>query len=105
MPKKEKQELRLTELELARLDLHDTRIRLQQTIVEKLKFKQAIVTTEYQKEMGAVKGKIAEANGSISEAQQDSNAQVNDIEKRLGIKLSEYTVADDGTLTKESDLG
>ena len=102
--KKKPVELKLTQLEIARLDLHQARNDLQLQIIEKFKGKLLLHTLDYQREQAIMKGKIRDSENSGKEAREDYNAQIKAIEKRLDVDMKKYIVADDGTLTHEDDL-
>jgi hypothetical protein len=100
----EEEPLMLTEAELAKLDLHDVRKRLQEKTLDDLDKEKTLLSLEYQQKRDVINGKIRSAKASRSEAIQDRNALVGDINKRLGIDLTKCLVNDLGVVTKEEDI-
>ena len=97
--------MRLEEIEIAKLDLHSTRMQLQIQIKEKLNLGVQLLGIKYQEERSMIKVKMMGCENSRIEARDDYNMIIKQIEERFGIKMSEYIVSDDGTLTHEKDIG
>ncbi len=95
----------ITPEEVARLEAYEARAGLQSALIEKLQLRMELLGIRYREEIGVMKGQMRGADNSRDEIMRESNALVGEIETRLGIKMSEYTVADDGTLTHEGDIG
>jgi len=99
----EKDQMELTDLEMARLELHQTRMTLQTNVIDKLKFKLTIMDAEYQKNKAVVKNEMRAAEQSRIAAQRNHNEQIVEIEKRLGISMTEHTVNELGVVVHQDD--
>ena len=97
--------LKLEQLEMAKLDLHSTRVQLQVQIKEKLSLAVQLLGIKYQEERNVLKAKMMGCENSRIEAKDDYNAIIRDVENRFKINMSEYIVADSGVLTHEKDVG
>lgn len=97
--------LQMKQDERNQLELHETRSQLQTAIIEKTKFQIDLLGIKYAQEKAVLTGIIRQADNSRTEARDDYNTVVARIEQRMGIKLSEYIVADNGVLTHEADVG
>lgn len=94
----------LTELEMAKLDGGDARRRLQSALIDKTRLQQEILTVKYREDMAALKALLRNHEASRREITSGYNEVLASIEVRLGIKMSECTVADDGAVTQQADI-
>ncbi len=94
----------LTELEMSKLDGGEARRALQTALIDKTRLQQEILTVRYREDMAALKSRSRSHEASIREITSEHNAVLESIEKRLGIKMSECTVADDGAVTHQEDI-
>lgn len=95
----------LTEKELNRLELHDARMNMSVAQINQFKFQEALKKIEMSNELAIIRGHQANAKGSLKAAREDNNAVIKGIEERLGLKMADYTVSDDGTLNYVADDG
>lgn len=91
---------RLTPLEMARLELHETRMQLQTAIIEKFKHRNELLSIEYQRNKSLIQEKMRQAGNSRTEAQNDYTAQRDEAEKRLSISFHNCTISDDGLIRR-----
>jgi len=95
----------LTELELTQLNLHETRVQLQQNVMEKIKYRLDLLAIDYQRQKDQHKAAMRDCENSRKEAADDYVAVRNRIQERLGVDLSKYLINDEGILTPEEDIG
>lgn len=95
----------LTKLELAQLDAAQARISLQAALMDKTKLQQAQCTREYQDNFAALKALFRNHEASKREITEEYHQVLRGVESRLGITMSECTVADDGAVTHQDDIG
>ena len=88
----------LTDLELARLDLYQSKAQLQSEIIEKIKLKIELVDMAYRDNRAVLKNTMRGCDASQTEARTEYNNQLKEIEERLGIKMAEYAVSENGAL-------
>ena len=104
-------EFYLTELELAHIELHTTRIQMNQAQVEKFKAIEQIKKMEQQQELAIIRSQQRDAHESANSAANDFNNLIISIENRLGISMKEYSYDDQTGLLKytgnllEKDMG
>jgi len=92
------QTLALTGDELNALNLHEARARMQATVLTNLTLRQEILNRDYKEQKAGLDAKQRATKLSLAEAQNNYNETVAAIEIRLGIKLADHRLEDDGTL-------
>jgi len=95
----------LSELELAKLDGAQARRDLQTALMDKTKLQQDMLTVSYREQMAGLKALHRNHDASRREITDEYNDVLKSIEERLGITMSECTVADDGAVTHQDDIG
>jgi len=100
----EKTELRMTEVEMARMELHEARANGQLAIVEKLQLAEKLLGIDYREKVAANRAKQADAQRSMTEAQEEGRAVIAGLEKRLGIKFDDYVLQDSGELKHREEI-
>lgn len=94
----EEDELRLTELEMKELELHQTRADMNAAILEKLNYKERLMKIEQAQQLNGLRQKAKEAMVSLESARNDYNQTRNNVATRLNINLDNYIVQDSGVL-------
>jgi hypothetical protein len=100
----EEKELKLTELEISNLDLHQNRRSLQQEIMKRIQLQIELLDIKYKNERDLLRNYLRGADSSSASAGRDYNDTLRSIENRLNIKMSKYVTKDDGTLIREKDI-
>jgi hypothetical protein len=95
---------KLTELEMAKLDGFRTRAELQISVMDRVRLQMALLSIRYKEEQAVLKGKLKSSDNSREEAMLAYNSLMAEIETRLGVKMEECVVADDGTLTHQDEI-
>ena len=90
--------LRLSELDLVKLEFSQLQNQLQGEVIDKLQLQMTLLDIEYTRKRDGLKNKIKDCQSSQTEAKREYNNQIKLIEDRLGIKMNEYIVRDDGML-------
>ena len=105
----EEQELRLTELEMAKLDLTDRDYQIARQRVEICDAKLANLALDFDRKKTQLRQKRAEAERKSEQTAIIKNTVLADVESRLrkidkDFSFREYLQQDDGTFVKESDV-
>jgi hypothetical protein len=96
---------KLTELEMVKLDGLRTRAELQISVMDRIRLQMELLSIRYKEEQAVLKGKLKSSDNSREEAMLVYNSLMVEIETRLGVKMEECVVADDGTLTHQDEIG
>lgn len=90
--------LRLEESEFLAIQLHDARMKMNQSEVHRWQAVETAKKMEHAQELAAIRAKVRENKKSWEDAANDKNAAVSKAESRLGISLSKYSILDSGEL-------
>jgi hypothetical protein len=91
--------LQLTALEMKDLSLFEARRETQRYVMESLRQKDQLLTLDYKQKQAEIRAKMVATKASQLEITREHNEFVAKVEKRLGIKLPDYTYDESGVLT------
>lgn len=91
-------ELRLTDLEMKDLKLFEVRREMQRQVLKNLDQEQRLLSIEYKQRMSEIRSKIMSTKSSEMAIVKEHNEFVASVEKRLNIKLADYTYNETGEL-------
>lgn len=98
-------ELAMTREEILELDLNESRVNMQATVLQNLKMREEILNTKYVKERDELRGKQLSTVTSMEQLKGEYNATRERIQQRLGVSLENYTVRQDGVLIEVDGEG
>jgi hypothetical protein len=98
-------DLTLTEKELMQLELEDARMNLAQAHIDKFTYQETLKKIEMGRELDVIRMHKGNCKGDLKAARERNNELIKAAEERLGIKLADYTVREDGSLNYVADDG
>lgn len=91
-------EMRITDLEMTKLQLHEGRVDMNRLQAEKIALQEQLLTHSYTKQRDELRKAQADCHRAMDRAKDDYNAVRMQIQIRLGINLNDYTVNEAGIL-------
>ena len=90
--------LRLTDLERRTLELHESHVHMQGHISQKIVLQRRVADQEYRATVHRLEVEAAQAQRDGMEARAAYNEAIAGIERRLGIRMKEFTIREDNAL-------
>jgi hypothetical protein len=91
-------EMRLTDMEMLSLQLHENRVDMNRHQADKFALQEQLLTYNYVKQRDEIRMKQADCVRAIERAKDDYNSVRMKVQIRLGINLNDYTVNEAGIL-------